>query len=79
MTEEEGLYFDRSLGCELPFLEFEYVNYKGDKSIRKVEGLPHMWYGSTKYHPEPQWLMTAFDTDKLALRDFAMRDIKFFK
>lgn len=77
MTDEEALYFDRSLGCELPFLEFDYVNYKGEASRRKVEGLPHLWYGTTEYHQDPQWLMTAFDVNKQALRDFALRDIKF--
>jgi len=32
------------------------------------------WYGSTEWHPEPQWLLTAFDHEKHANRDFALKD-----
>lgn len=35
-----------------------------------------LWYGSTQWHPEPQWLLHAFDTGCEAYRDFAWADIK---
>jgi predicted DNA-binding transcriptional regulator YafY len=34
-----------------------------------------VYFGSTEFHPEPQWLMEAFDEEKQAIRCFAMRDI----
>ena len=58
----------------LPPLTFEYTNYRNETSIRKA--IPtRIWHGRTKYHPEHQWLLTAFDVDKKAYRDFAMIDI----
>jgi hypothetical protein len=35
------------------------------------------WYGSTEWHPEPQWLLKARDVAKGAERDFAIKDIGF--
>ena len=50
------------------------TNYKGDVSERVIT--PHyVWYGSTKWHPEPQWLVHAFDEEKKAFRDFAMNSL----
>lgn len=28
------------------------------------------------YHPEPQWILTAYDVEKGAVRGFAMKDIR---
>jgi predicted DNA-binding transcriptional regulator YafY len=55
-------------------IEFDYVNWKGVKGRRKVE-VNEFHYDSTKYHPEKQWLLEAFDLDKGELRIFAMRDM----
>jgi hypothetical protein len=50
-----------------------YRNFRGDVSCRSI--VPErLWFGSTDWHPEPQWMLTAFDTDKHASRDFAMKD-----
>ena len=52
-----------------------YTNYKGETGVRKI--LPkELKFGSSDYHPEPQWLLTAFDVDKQAERTFAVKDIK---
>lgn len=52
-----------------------YTNYRGETNLRVIE--PHrMWYGSTEWHPEAQWLLDALDVDKGAERTFAMRDIR---
>ncbi|TSD89161.1 hypothetical protein FFK22_009010 [Mycobacterium sp. KBS0706] len=32
-------------------------------------------FGSTEWHPEPQWLLRAFDVEKQAEREFAMKDM----
>jgi hypothetical protein len=48
-----------------------YVNYRGEKAWRRF--IPVMlWYGSTPWHPEPQWLLTARDVEKNEMRDFAL-------
>ncbi|WP_197434739.1 hypothetical protein [Agrobacterium vitis] len=50
-----------------------YTNYRGETSERTI--LPkHIWFGSTEWHPEPQWLLTAFDLGKQDVRDFALKD-----
>lgn len=55
-------------------LQFFYVNYRGEVSKRYVEPL-RMYYGNTEFHPENQWLLEAFDLEKKAVRDFAVKDI----
>lgn len=55
-------------------VQFTYTNHKNKTASRKV--LPiRMWFGSTAWHPDPQWLLEAFDIDKQATRDFAMAGI----
>lgn len=52
-----------------------YTNYKGVTNDRII--IPDtIWYGSTQWHPEPQWLLRAFDTSKGQMRDFALKDLK---
>jgi predicted DNA-binding transcriptional regulator YafY len=51
-----------------------YTNHRGENSIRRI--VPHrVFFGSTEWHPEPQWLLEADDLEKDARRSFAMRDI----
>ena len=59
-------------------LQFEYKNYKDEISNRIV--IPYkIWFGSTEFHKEEQWLLHAYDIEKCAERNFALRDIiKFF-
>lgn len=50
-----------------------YTNWKGETGPRRI--IPRrIWWGSTEWHPEPQWLITAFDMEKEAERDFALAD-----
>lgn len=55
-------------------LEFDYVNWKGEKGHREVEVLG-LYYGSNEFHPEEQWILFAFDIDKHAYRTFTMKDM----
>jgi predicted DNA-binding transcriptional regulator YafY len=56
-------------------VRFTYRNYRGEVGERHV--IPRgIFFGATEYHPEPQWLLSAFDVDKGAPRTFAVRDIK---
>lgn len=50
-----------------------YTNWRGETNERAIKPL-RIWFGSTEWHPEPQWLLTAIDKDKDAERDFALKD-----
>ncbi len=57
-----------------PPLVFRYRNHAGEVAVRRV--VPYrLWYGSTEWHPQPQWLLAACDLDRQAIRDFALSDI----
>ncbi len=52
-----------------------YTNYKGETAYRDI--IPEkIWFGSTDWHKEEQWLLDAIDLGKDALRNFAMKDIQ---
>lgn len=52
-----------------------YTNYRGEKGYREI--LPEkIWFGSTQWHKEEQWLLDALDVKKGELRNFAMKDIQ---
>lgn len=53
---------------------FTYKNYNDVISKRTVYP-KRVWFGTTPYHVEPQWIMDAYDLDKKADRSFAMRDM----
>lgn len=55
----------------LDLVTFNYVNHRGEKSQRRVRPI-RLWHGSTAWHSQPQWLLEAFDLDKMETRDFAM-------
>jgi hypothetical protein len=55
-------------------LVFEYKNWKGEIGIRKVIPI-QVFFSSNEFHTEPQWLLEAFDMDKLDERIFAINDI----
>lgn len=51
-----------------------YRNYKGDVAYRTI--IPKsIDFMSTSWHPEEQWILTAFDINKNADRGFAIIDI----
>jgi predicted DNA-binding transcriptional regulator YafY len=55
----------------------EYTNHRGDRLTRRI--IPErVWFGATDWHPEPQWLLDAYDFDRRVDRSFAMRDISSF-
>jgi predicted DNA-binding transcriptional regulator YafY len=56
-------------------VKFVYTNWRGETSERQVEMYAVFW-GATEWHPEPQWMLQAFDLEKREHRLFAMRDIK---
>ena len=52
-------------------LAVSYTNYRGEGGVRRITPIQLYW-GSNEWHPEPQWLLRAFDHDKQAHRDFAL-------
>ncbi len=55
-------------------ISFRYKNWRGETAERHAE-VKEIWFGSTEYHRNPQWLMRAVDLEKGAERDFAMADM----
>lgn len=55
-----------------------YTNWKGETEWRKIIPMS-IYFGSTDYHPEEQWLMIVWDLDKDAQRIYAIKDIKEWK
>lgn len=56
-------------------IEFDYVNWEGKQAKRKAK-VVDFYFGSTEFHPTPQWLVSAWDCDKEADRVFAMLDMR---
>ena len=51
-----------------------WANHRQALVIRNI--MPErIWFGSTAYHPEPQWILDARDVDRGVERQFAMQDI----
>lgn len=52
-----------------------YKNWQNEIVWRKIIPIS-VTYKKTKWHPEEQWILNAFDTNKQEHRCFAMKDIK---
>lgn len=56
----------------------DYTNWRGERSTRTI--IPQeLIYSSNNYHPEPQYLLVAWDVEKDAERTFAFNDIHSWK
>jgi len=53
----------------------EYTNYRGETARRCIIPI-RMWWGKTEWHQEEQWMLTAWDVEKNAGRDFAWQDMR---
>lgn len=51
-----------------------YTNWRDETAERRIEPV-RIWFGSTEWHKDPQWLLQAKDLEKNVLRDFALKDI----
>ena len=56
-------------------MRFSYTNWRGEWAIRYARPV-RMFFGSTGYHADEQWLMEMVDLDKNETRVFAMRDME---
>ena len=52
-----------------------YTNYRGETAVRTI--IPkEIQFVSTRWHPEEQWCLIAYDVGKDAERTFACKDIQ---
>jgi ribosomal protein L18E len=52
----------------------DYVNWRGARGKRTI--IPgSIRFGATEWHPEPQWLLSAWDLSKCAALEFALKDV----
>lgn len=65
---------DASYDPATPTLSVVYTNHRGKTASRKIHPLG-VWFGSTQWHPEKQWILDAYDVGKEAVRSFAMKDM----
>lgn len=59
-----------------PIVQMIYTNLREETALRRVQPI-QIWWGSTRWHPEPGWTLRAFDCDRGVDRDFAMGQIDF--
>ena len=57
-------------------LTIDYVNWRGERAVRRVAP-SRLIFGSTSWHPEPQWLLECWDIDKQEMRTYALKDCNF--
>lgn len=63
----------KAAGDEPRPVTLTYTNWRGETAARSI--IPtRVWWGSTPWHHEPQWLLTAVDAEKGLERDFALKD-----
>ena len=55
-------------------IRFRYRNWLGQIGTRTAQ-VVRLTYGVTEWHPEPQWLLEAVDTEKNQIRLFALNDM----
>lgn len=68
LTAERDAAEDRG---DAPAVILPYTNWRGETADRTI--VPgKLWFGATEWHPEPGWLVAAYDTEKGAMRDFAL-------
>ena len=57
-----------------PAFSCRYTNWRGETMTRRLKPIG-VWYGSTKWHLQPQLMLKAGDFDKLVIRDFPLANI----
>jgi hypothetical protein len=57
-------------------IEVLYTNHRGETRTRLIVPMGLRW-GVTQWHPEPGWLLDAWDIEKDARRSFSLADCDF--
>jgi hypothetical protein len=53
-----------------------YVNWKGSERVRQIVPIS-VRFGSTEFHPVPQWLLKALDPEDNQEKEFALSQCDF--
>lgn len=69
---------DKSLHTTEKLVEIDYTNWEGIRRVRVIKP-KYVYYGVTKFHTDPQWLLKAYDVEKEDWRRFTMKDIHSWK
>lgn len=62
-------------GLQIGPITVLYTNYRGETAVRVFKPL-NLYWGSSEWHPEPQWLMDGWDEEKQQSRTFALKDMR---
>lgn len=63
---------DNSRSCAVHIV---YTNYRNETTRRTI--VPErIWFGTTAWHPEAQWLLDALDVEKGERRSFALAAVR---
>ncbi len=75
MSDGETLIVAQLLeGADSGKVSFTYRNHRGEVAKRSVKPR-RLWFGSSEWHPDPQWLLSAWCCDRKATRVFALSEI----
>jgi hypothetical protein len=70
----DNLILDHSYLDKEKYIQIDYTNWRNIRSIRKI--LPiRIYFAATDFHPDPQWLLEAFDSEKKENKSFALKMI----
>lgn len=58
-------------------IKVRYKNWRGEVANRTI--IPQeLYWGTTEYHPQEQWLLKVWDVDRNAERVYALQEIEEF-
>jgi len=56
-------------------IKVSYTNWRNETTIRTI--IPSkIWWGSTEWYKDEQWLLDVWDVEKEAVRTYAMKNIR---
>jgi predicted DNA-binding transcriptional regulator YafY len=58
-------------------VKIRYTNYEGTTKDYRILPLADraLYFGTSRWHPEPQWLLDAWDVDREVHRTFSMKHV----
>jgi len=77
-TQSEGPLSGLNFENDPSVVVIDYTNYRGERAERRI--LPdRLWFGAAEWHPDPQWILDAWDVEKQTLRSFALAGVHSWK
>jgi hypothetical protein len=61
-----------------PPLRFTYKNWRGEVRVREATPCGAPWFGTTEWHPAPQWLLPMIDAEDGKRKDFALNGMAMY-